>query len=108
MFMLSVNSDNAMPLTDLGWEQARMAGKVLKEKVFGAQETVHFIVSPYVRTVETFHGLVSAWCDPKDFSHIKGRDARVKAWYGRLMEMGLTWNEDSRIREQDFGNYQVG
>lgn len=99
--------DNAMPLTDLGWDQARLAGKVLKEKVISSGETVHFIVSPYVRTVETFHGLVSAWCDPKEFSHIKDRDARVKAWYGRLMEMGLTWNEDSRIREQDFGNYQV-
>jgi hypothetical protein len=106
--MYATTPDNAMPLTDLGWDQARLAGKVLKEKVISSGETVHFIVSPYVRTVETFHGLVSAWCDPREFSHIRDRDARVKAWYGRLMEMGLTWNEDSRIREQDFGNYQVG
>jgi hypothetical protein len=105
--LYSTIPDNAMPLTDLGWEQARMAGKVLKEKVLGSGETVHFIVSPYVRTVETFHGLVSAWCDPKEFSHIKDRDQRVKAWYSRLIEMGISWNEDSRIREQDFGNYQV-
>jgi hypothetical protein len=105
--LYSTIPDNAMQLTDLGWEQARMAGKVLKEKVLGSGETVHFIVSPYVRTVETFHGLVSAWCDPKEFSHIKDRDLRVKAWYSKLIEMGITWNEDSRIREQDFGNYQV-
>jgi broad specificity phosphatase PhoE len=56
--------------------------------------------------VETFHGMVSAWCDPKDFKHITDKEKRIKAWYRRLMEMGLTWNEDSRIREQDFGNYQ--
>ena len=24
-----------------------------------------------------------------------------------MTELGLTWNEDSRIREQDFGNYQT-
>jgi hypothetical protein len=99
--------DNAMPLTDLGWEQARAAGKVLKEKILVPGQTVHFIVSPYVRTVETFHGLASAWSDPKEFSHIKDKDERIKKWYGRLIELGLTWIEDSRIREQDFGNYQV-
>ena len=105
--LYSTIPDNAMPLTDLGWEQAHMAGKVLKEKVLSEGETVHFIVSPYVRTVETFHGLVSAWCDPKEFSHIEDRKQRIKAWYSRLIEMGISWNEDSRIREQDFGNYQV-
>ena len=96
-----------MPLTKLGWEQARHAGKVLKEKVLTENnQSVHFIVSPYVRTVETFHGLVSAWCDPSEFNHIKDRQKRVKAWYSRLHQLGISWNEDSRIREQDFGNYQ--
>jgi broad specificity phosphatase PhoE len=90
----------------LGWEEACKAGKVLRERVLASGETVHFIVSPYVRTVETFHGLVSAWCDPHEFSHIENRDERLKAWYGRLLELGLTWHEDPRIREQDFGNYQ--
>uniref|UniRef100_A0A6T6ELV1 Phosphoglycerate mutase (2,3-diphosphoglycerate-dependent) n=1 Tax=Craspedostauros australis TaxID=1486917 RepID=A0A6T6ELV1_9STRA len=99
--------DNAMPLTDLGWEQARKTGEILKARIIASGETVHFVVSPYVRTVETFHGIVSAWCDPKEFAHIPDRAKRVKAWYRRLMEMGLTWNEDPRIREQDFGNYQV-
>ena len=105
--LYSTTPDNAMPLTDLGWEQARAAGKILKEKILSPDQTIHFIVSPYVRTVETFHGLASAWCDPKEFSHIKEKEERIKAWYGRLIEMGLTWSEDSRIREQDFGNYQV-
>lgn len=105
--LYSTTSDNAMPLTKLGWEQARKAGETLKNQVLPQGETVHFIVSPYVRTVETFHGVVSAWCDPSEFKHIGDRDKRLKAWYGRLLELGLTWHEDPRIREQDFGNYQV-
>jgi broad specificity phosphatase PhoE len=105
--LYSTVPDNAMPLTEFGWEQARKQGKVLKEQVLASGESVHFIVSPYVRTVETFHGVVSAWCDPAEFSHIVDREKRLKAWYGRLLELGLTWHEDPRIREQDFGNYQV-
>jgi len=105
--LYSTTPDNAMPLTRLGWEQARKAGQVLKDQVLPKGETVHFIVSPYVRTVETFHGVVSAWCDPSEFKYITDRDKRLKAWYGRLLELGLTWHEDPRIREQDFGNYQV-
>ena len=105
--LYSTTPDNAMRLTKLGWDQARRAGEMLKEQVLTSGEPIHFIVSPYVRTVETFHGLVSAWCDPKEFDHILDREKRVKAWYGRLLELGLTWHEDPRIREQDFGNYQV-
>ncbi len=97
--------DNAMRLTKLGFDMARMAGKALREQL-PPGETVHFVVSPYARTVETFHGLVSAWCDPEEFHHIPSRNKRLKAWYSKLMEMGLTWHEDPRIREQDFGNYQ--
>jgi broad specificity phosphatase PhoE len=106
--LYSTTSDNAMPLTKLGWEQARQAGRSLKERILknSTQGGVHFIVSPYVRAVETFHGIASAWCDPSDFNHITDRDQRLRAWYGRLLELGLTWHEDPRIREQDFGNYQ--
>jgi hypothetical protein len=99
--------DNSMRLTPLGWEQAMKAGQILKDRVIATGEPVHFIVSPYVRTVETFHGIVSAWCDPSEFNHIKCREKRLKAWYGHLLGLGLTWHEDPRIREQDFGNYQV-
>lgn len=104
----ATHPDNAIPLTDLGWEQARKAGTILKDKIITPGESVHFMVSPYVRTVETFHGIVSAWCDPEseEFASIADRNQKVNAWYERLTELGLTWNEDSRIREQDFGNYQ--
>jgi len=106
--LYSTTPDNAMPLTKLGWDQARKAGKHLKAKVLAENESVHFIVSPYARTVETFHGIVSAWCDPDgpEFATIPNREMRLKAWYGKLLKMGLTWHEDPRIREQDFGNYQ--
>jgi broad specificity phosphatase PhoE len=109
-------------LTELGWEQARQAGRRLRNDILKASSSsatttttsssssltappppprqVHFIVSPYVRTVETFHGIVSAWCDPSEFAHIPNRDARIKAWYSKLVEMGISWAEDPRIREQ--------
>lgn len=101
----STTADNAMPLTRLGWEQAKAAGKLLKQKLL-LRKNVHFIVSPYVRAVETFHGIASAWCDPSEYDYIEDEDERLKAWYARLLEMGLTWHEDPRIREQDFGNFQ--
>jgi len=101
--------DNALQLTELGWVQARMAGQALRGQITkqDGDKSIHFVVSPYVRTMETFHGIASAWCDPeKAFGHIKDKDIRLAAWYDRLAEKGLTWHEDPRIREQDFGNYQ--
>ena len=129
--------DNSLGLTKLGWEQARMAGKVLRHEILARErlggklvgrqqvvaggsggdsstnghndstQTVHFIVSPYVRTMETFHGLASAWCDPEvDFGHIEDEATKLEYWYAELACRGLTWHEDPRIREQDFGNYQ--
>jgi len=102
--------DNEIPLTNLGWEQAKMAGQALRNQILCNGKdgsTVHFIVSPYVRTMETFHGLASAWCDPDaEFGRITDQHERKVMWYNRLTEMGITWHEDPRIREQDFGNYQ--
>lgn len=101
--LYATTPDNAMKLTALGWDQAKMAGRELRDRVIAQNESIHFVVSPYVRTVETFHGILSAWCDPAEFKHIEGREKRLKAWYGRLSEMGISWHEDPRIREQDFG-----
>eukprot|EP00970_Alexandrium_tamarense_P009347 scaffold1851_cov172-Alexandrium_tamarense.AAC.14 len=103
--LYATKPDNAMRLTKLGWEMARMCGKALRTQL-PPGETVHFVVSPYSRTVETFHGIASAWSDPEEFANITNRNKRLRAWYSKLMEMGLTWHEDPRIREQDFGNYQ--
>jgi broad specificity phosphatase PhoE len=102
--------DNAVPLTDLGWKQAKLAGETLRESILNYDETVHFIISPYVRTMETFHGILSAWCDPNEhpsFRHMADTEERRQAWYSHLKSChGITWHEDSRIREQDFGYYQ--
>ena len=51
-----------------------MAGKALRgsddeeqeDGLLPPGESVHFIVSPYARTVETFHGIASAWIDPEE------------------------------------------
>uniref|UniRef100_A0A7S2YRS4 Uncharacterized protein n=1 Tax=Entomoneis paludosa TaxID=265537 RepID=A0A7S2YRS4_9STRA len=105
--LYSRTADNSIPLTELGWLQAREAGKQLRRVLKGSSD-VHFIVSPYVRTVETFHGIAAAWLDPNDeeFKRIKDPVLRRKAWYSRLVDLGLSWAEDPRIREQDFGNLQ--
>ena len=56
-----------MRLTELGWEMPRMASRALRERL-PPGETVHFVVSPYVRTVETFHGIASTWSDPEELA----------------------------------------
>ena len=103
--------DPDLPLTPLGWEEARAAGRAMQEgldKEVGlpAGESVHFVVSPYVRTMETFHGIAAAWVDPKEFDDVPDPDERRERWYKALNKRGLTWHEDPRVREQDFGNYQ--
>jgi len=80
--LYSTKPDNNMRLTKLGWDSAKMMGKALRDEI-GKNETVHFVVSPYVRTVETFHGIASAWVDPEDFGRLDGRNSRLKAWYTR-------------------------
>jgi hypothetical protein len=70
--LYSTTPDNAMPLTKLGFEQGREAGRMIRGQLLvtgrldtdksrvairgGRTPPVHFIVSPYVRTVETMHG----------------------------------------------------
>ncbi|GAB9475572.1 hypothetical protein Gpo141_00012661 [Globisporangium polare] len=76
--------DNAMHLTELGYEQAVAAGKSIK-KIIG-DDSVRFIISPYVRTIETFQGIKKAWT--KEVAH------------------AIPFSEEPRIREQDFGNFQ--
>lgn len=73
--------DHAVHLTAKGREQALEAGRMLRNSVIG-KETVTFIVSPYVRTVETFNGISQAW---------EGQELKVR--------------EDVRIREMEHGNY---
>jgi len=76
--------DNALHLTARGRQQALAAGRRIKEEVGG--ESTKFIVSPYVRTRETFAGIAQA--------------------FGSGGIEGLEWREDPRVREQDFGNFQ--
>eukprot|EP00928_Gymnodinium_smaydae_P087968 TRINITY_DN72130_c0_g1_i1.p1 TRINITY_DN72130_c0_g1~~TRINITY_DN72130_c0_g1_i1.p1 ORF type:complete len:406 (+),score=71.47 TRINITY_DN72130_c0_g1_i1:49-1218(+) len=71
--------DHMLHLTEKGRNQALDAGRRLRELV--GEESIKFIVSPYVRTRETFNGIKHAWGDKK-----------------------LPMRVDVRIREQEFGN----
>ncbi|XP_030534752.1 phosphoglycerate mutase-like protein AT74 [Rhodamnia argentea] len=81
--------DNKIPLTPQGIAQARLAGHQLRSLISGggsaADWRVYFYVSPYERTRSTLREI------GRSFS--RGRVIGVR--------------EECRIREQDFGNFQV-
>lgn len=74
--------DQRIHLTAKGRQQAVQAGKQIREMI--QDETVKFIVSPYVRTKETYNGIAQAFPDQK-----------------------LMVREDVRIREMEYGNYDA-
>lgn len=77
----SVVPDHSLHLTKKGREDALEAGNMLR-RVIGS-DTVEFLVSPYVRTWETFSGIAQAW---------GGTDK-------------LPSRSEILVREQDFGNF---
>lgn len=72
--------DHMLHLTARGREQALEAGRRLKE-IMG-DESVKFVVSPWIRTKETLNGILRAW-----------------------LPLQPIFREDVRIREQEYGNY---
>jgi len=75
--------DNKLSLTTRGYEQALEAGKKLK--VILQDETTLFFTSPYVRAKQTLQGILVG---------------------GSFDEGKISVREDSRLREQEFGNFQ--
>lgn len=73
--------DHAVHLTAKGREQALKCGEMLAEIV--GENSVSFIVSPYVRTRETFHGIARS--------------------FGPVEELSVRL--DAQVREQDHGNF---
>ena len=71
--------DHAIPLTQHGWDQSAAAGLQLRELF--ENEPVRVYVSPYLRTLQTLEGL----------------------GLGDLIGIA---NEEPRLREQDWANYQ--
>lgn len=68
-----------IPLTDNGKRQAIQVGGILSEKLISPN--IFFYLSPYIRTKETFNGILS-----------------------KLNDVNFKVREEPRIREQDFGN----
>ena len=100
--LYATKPDNAMGLTKLGWEMARMAGKALRgdaenEGLLPPGESVHFIVSPYVRTVETFHGIASAWIDPEEMDLEEGEKELLAVDSNGLPRNNTTIASDENI-----------
>jgi len=56
--------------------------------------------------METFHGILNEIVPVAKFAHISNSAARLSAWYTALQALKVSWHEDARIREQDFGNFQ--
>ena len=73
--------DNRIPLTQLGMQQAEDGGDKLKRLV--QDESVLFYVSPFLRSKQTFDGIVRSF--PREQYRVR---------------------EDPRIREQEWGNLQ--
>ena len=76
---LSTVPDYALNLTPEGGEQAKLAGKEIKEII--GEETLHVYISPYFRTRQTFQHIQES---------IAGNAVKIF--------------EDPRIREQDWGH----
>lgn len=91
MSAYTTTPDYRIPLTPHGIEQARAAGCHVRHVVSGGSEEatdnwkVYFYVSPYERTRATLREMGRA--------------------FGRKRIIGV--REECRIREQDFGNFQV-
>ncbi|KAJ4769014.1 Phosphoglycerate mutase-like protein AT74 [Rhynchospora pubera] len=87
----STTPDHQIPLTALGLRQAREAGRQIKAILSGSSNSsngkwgAYFYVSPYARTLSTLRQI------GRSFSRPRVLGAR----------------EECRIREQDFGNFQV-
>lgn len=76
--------DSSLSLTARGWEQMKESGRCIQKLI--QSDSVRFIISPYVRTMESYEALVDAW-EPE-------------------ISDKFLWSEEPRIREQDFGNFQ--
>ncbi|CAL9114746.1 PGAM [Musa troglodytarum] len=89
MAAYTTTPDCRIPLTPLGVEQARTAGERIQQVVSeggrAARWKVYFYVSPYERTRATLREMGRA--------------------FSRKRIIGV--REECRIREQDFGNFQV-
>ncbi|KAI1376167.1 phosphoglycerate mutase-like protein [Hypoxylon crocopeplum] len=84
--------DHRVKLTPEGWQQARDAGRRLRD-MLRPDDTLQFYTSPYRRTRETTEGILETLTsDDPDPSPYRRRTMKVY--------------EEPRLREQDFGNFQ--
>ncbi|GAB4814314.1 hypothetical protein N2152v2_001360 [Parachlorella kessleri] len=85
-FQYTYVPDPKVPLTAKGWEQALDAGEKLREimDADGKPYKLFFYTSPYLRSKQTYEGLIQAF-KPEQLVGVQ---------------------EEVQLREQDFGNFQ--
>lgn len=85
-FQYTYVPDPKVPLTARGWEQAIEAGETIRQMVDegGQSHKVFFYTSPYLRSKQTYEGLIQAF-EPEQLLGVQ---------------------EEVQLREQDFGNFQ--
>src|SRR3984957_16283897 len=86
--------DHRVPLTSEGWQQAHEAGRKLRT-LLRSTDTVHFFVSPYLRTRQTAEGMLA---------ELTSDDPTPSPFPRHTIKV----YEEPRLREQDFGNFQPG
>jgi bisphosphoglycerate-dependent phosphoglycerate mutase len=84
--------DHRVPLTTEGWQQAHEAGRKLRT-LLRPTDTVHFFVSPYLRTRQTAEGMLA---------ELASDDPTPSPFPRHTIKV----YEEPRLREQDFGNFQ--
>ena len=70
--------DHALGLTENGVEQAIKAGRQIKQLI--GDQTVHFWVSPYNRTRQTFHNILQAFTTQQVTSAFEHLGVREQDW----------------------------
>eukprot|EP00191_Tetraselmis_sp_GSL018_P017763 CAMPEP_0177581252 /NCGR_PEP_ID=MMETSP0419_2-20121207/2042_1 /TAXON_ID=582737 /ORGANISM="Tetraselmis sp., Strain GSL018" /LENGTH=484 /DNA_ID=CAMNT_0019070269 /DNA_START=214 /DNA_END=1668 /DNA_ORIENTATION=- len=96
-FIYSRVPDPRIPLTELGREQAREAGRKIRAELShahgGRPYRVFFYTSPYLRSSQTFQCITEAMFETP-----------LQPGEGQASFAGM--REEVQLREQDFGNFQ--
>jgi broad specificity phosphatase PhoE len=94
--------DYALTLTDLGREQARNVGKELKSII--GNESVHFYVSPFWRTRQTYLGILQSFGNHGDFGYYEDARLREQEW-GQNMETREGYKEKIEEYRDAYGHF---
>ena len=94
--------DYALTLTDLGRQQAREIGKELKSII--RYESVHFYVSPFWRTRQTYLGILQSFGQHGDYPYYEDARLREQEW-GQNMESREGYKDKIEEYRDSYGHF---